>query len=112
MGAVLKADRPAARPVERWVSKGEFIFDPAGMLAATARSSEEARRFVAAVNAVEGMPTEALEAWTVGVICDPMNDLAGELQTVLEIPPDPNDRRRGERRKGERRRAATEFRID
>ncbi len=111
MEAASTKEARSAVPVDRWVQRGEFIFDPRGGLAATARSAEEARRIVAAINAVEGVATDALEAWTVGVISDPMNDLAGDLQAVIESPPDPNDRRRGERRRMDRRRPPTEVRV-
>jgi hypothetical protein len=64
-----------------------------------------------ALNAVVGMPTDALEAWTVGSIQDPVNDLLAELESVL-APPAADERRRGERRQRDRRRAITEVRIE
>jgi hypothetical protein len=99
----------AVRP---WTSADRAIFDPEGLLVARARSSEDARRIVAAINFVDGVPTEALEAWSVGSIQDPFNDLAAELESVLLTQASPVERRGGERRKGERRRAATEVRVD
>ena len=99
-------------PLARFTQKGEFVFDPMGSLVATARSVENARRLVAALNAVEGVPTDALEGWTLGVVSDPINELASELEVMLEPPPYPDDRRTGtDRRVGERRRASTEIRI-
>jgi hypothetical protein len=99
----------AVRP---WTSDDRSIFDFKGRLAARARSAEEARRIAAAVNFVDGVPTEALEAWSVGTIQDPFNDLAAELESVLLTESPGDERRRAERRQGERRRAATEVRVD
>jgi hypothetical protein len=92
---------------------GKAVFDGAGEAFAAVRSVDEARRIAAALNAVEGMPTEALEAWTLGSIQDPTNDLLAELESVL-APPLPEDRRRDgtDRRRTDRRRAITEVRID
>lgn len=99
----------AVRP---WTSTDRAIFNSDGLLIARARSAEEARRIAAAVNFVDGVPTEALEAWSVGAIQDPFNDLAAELESVLLAEASGVDRRRGERRTAERRRPATEVRID
>jgi hypothetical protein len=90
---------------------GRGVFDGNGEAVAAARSDEEARRIAVALNAVVGMPTDALEAWTVGSIQDPVNDLLAELESVL-APPAAEDRRKGERRQRERRRAITEVRIE
>ena len=98
-------------PFARFTQKGEFVFDPMGSLIATASSAESARRLVAALNGVEGVPTAALEGWTVGVVADPINELALELEVMLEPPPYPGDQRRGDRRTGERRLGFTEIRI-
>jgi hypothetical protein len=65
------------------------------------------------MNAVAGMPTEALEAWTTGVINDPVQELAAELAAMIEFVPYPNERRAGERRRGDdRRRFSAQVRID
>jgi hypothetical protein len=98
--------------VRSWTAADRAIFDSEGFLVGRARSVEDARRIVAALNFVEGVPTEALEAWSVGSIQDPFNDLAAELESVLRAQSLPADRRRVERRQGERRRAATEVRLD
>src|SRR5262252_2161979 len=94
---------PAAIPLERWTHEGSSVVDPTGLIAATFRTTDEARRFVAAMNAVAGMPTDALEAWTTGVISDPVQELAAELAAMVEFVPYPNERRTGERRRGEDR---------
>src|SRR5262245_3890743 len=104
---------PLSVPLERWGHDGPSIVDPTGRIAATFRTTEEARRVAAAINAVAGMPTDALEAWTTGVISDPVQELAAELAAMIEFVPYPNDRRYGERRKGgDRRRFTAQVRID
>ncbi len=100
------------RPVARWTQDRRIIREADGKIVGTARSAEDARRIVAAVNAVHGIPTDALEAWTVGVIADPTNSLLAELEAVLTLDPDSNDRRLGDRRTGDRRHALTEVRIE
>ena len=98
--------------VPRWTQIDSAVFDGEGHLVARVRSAEDARRIVAAVNFVDCVSTEALEGWTVGVIADPVNDLAAELESVLLTPESPADRRKGERRQSERRRPGTEVRIE
>jgi hypothetical protein len=94
----------------RWTQVDSAVFDGVGNLVARVRSGEDARRVVAAVNFVECVATEALEGWTVGVISDPINDLAAEIESVL-LAPDASERRTGERRRTDRRRPATQVRI-
>jgi hypothetical protein len=113
MQPMTESAAPAAMPLERWTHAGHQVVDPTGRVAATFRTTEEARRVVAAVNAVAGMPTEALEGFTTGVINDPVQELAAELAAMIEFVPNPNERRMGERRLGgDRRRAVTQVRID
>ncbi len=95
----------------RWTHVDTAVFDGDGRLVARARSAEGARRVVAAVNFVDCVATEALEAWTVGVIADPVNDLAAELESVLSAPI-ASERRKGERRQSDRRRLVTQVQID
>ena len=95
---------------------GKAIFDGmTGEAIAAARSPEDARRLSAAMNVAYGIPTEALEAWSIGSIQDPVNDVLAELETVL-APPLAEDRRgtRGgpDRRQTDRRRAIHEVRIE
>ncbi len=104
--------RPVPLPMDRWTQDGRNILDPTGQVAATLRNNDEARRFVAAFNAVAGMPTDALEAWTTGIINDPVHELAAELEALIQFGPRLDERRRGERRQVERRRAPTEVRIE
>jgi hypothetical protein len=115
-GAVsLQEPAEPAEPVESienievphlWTNVGRAIFDGSGEAVAAARSADEARRIVAAINAVYGMPTDALEAWTIGYVRDPMNDLLSQLESTLASDPPAGERRMGrDRRKGDRRRA-------
>jgi len=94
----------------RWTQVDSAVFDIEGHLVARARSGVDARRIVAAVNFVDCVSTEALEGWTVGVIVDPVNDLAAELESVL-LAPLASERRKGERRGADRRRPTTEVRV-
>ena len=95
-------------------SVGKAVFDGTGEAIAAAVNPEEARRIAAALNAAYGIPTEALEAWSIGSIQDPVNDVLAELESVLAPPPE-QDRRgtRGgpDRRQTDRRRAIHEVRI-
>jgi hypothetical protein len=97
--------------VPRWTQIDSAVFDGEGNLVARARSAEDARRIVAAVNFVDCVSTEALEGWTIGVVADPINDLAAELESVLLTPLSPADRRKTERRQADRRRLKSEVRI-
>lgn len=92
---------------------GKAVFGGSGEAIAAARSPEDARRIAAAMNTAYGIPTEALEAWSIGSIQDPVNDMLAELESVLAPPPEEDRRRhRGpDRRKGDRRRAIHEVRI-
>ena len=112
MEAARKSDPLGPAPLECWTRDGERVVDPGGEIAATFRTAEEARRFVAAFNAVAGMPTEALEGFTTGVIQDPIQDLAAELTAMVEFVPFPGDRRQGERRRTDRRRPITQVRRE
>ncbi len=98
--------------IKPWYAIGKAVFDGTGEAVAAVQSAEEARRIAAALNAVAGMDTEALEAWTFGSIQDPTNDLLAEIETVV-APPAAEDRRTGgDRRQADRRRAFTQVRID
>ncbi len=94
-----------------FVAVGKGVFDGSGETVTVARAPDEARRIAAALNVAYGIATECLEAWSVGSIQDPVNDLLGQLEAVLAPPPS-KDRRRTDRREGDRRRAIHEVRID
>ena len=96
-------------PIKPWYVIGRAVFDGTGEAVAAVASVDEARRIAAALNSVVGMPTEALEAWALGTIQDPTNDLLAELESILQPAVD-DDRRRSERRRGERRHPVTEVR--
>jgi hypothetical protein len=90
---------------------GKAVFEGSGEAIAAARSPEDARRIAAALNTAFGIPVEALEAWSIGSIQDPVNDMLSELESVL-APPSSEDRRTGDRRQRDRRRAIHEIKID
>jgi NAD(P)H-dependent FMN reductase len=112
MEPMIETAAPAVIPLERWTQEDRAIVDPSGRVAATLRTQEEARRVVAALNAVAGMPTEVLEGFTTGVINDPIQELAAQLGAMVEFVPRADERRSGERRQWDRRRAVTEVRIE
>jgi hypothetical protein len=93
---------------------GKAVFEGSGEAIAAARDPEEARRIAAALNSAFGIPTDALEAWSIGSIQDPVNDVLAEIESVL-APPRDQDRRgdRGpDRRQTDRRRPIHEVRIE
>jgi hypothetical protein len=95
--------------VPRWSYSDRAVFDRDGSLVAQVRTAEDARRIAAAVTFAECVPTDTLEAWTVGVASDSASGLAVELESLLAAavlgqPPAGNERRGGERRSADRRR--------
>lgn len=95
--------KPEHQP-EPWTQNGRYILDASGWTLASTRFPADARRIVAAINAVQGIPTDALESWVVNVVAE-SPDLS---ETVLVYE---NDRRRGERRHGDRRASRPEISI-
>ncbi len=90
---------------EPWMQDGCDILDAGGWTLASARFPADARRIVAAINAVRGIPNDALESWSVNVIGEPAAAAAAAGDRLESSPAEnfPNDRRVGERRRGERR---------
>jgi hypothetical protein len=98
---------------EPWTSEGRAILNASGWTLAKTIFESDARRIVAAVNDVLGIPTAALEAGFIREILVPRPDTTGELSIRIhalpQSPVDPaeffiHDRRAGERRRGDRRR--------
>lgn len=98
---------------EPWASEGRAILNASGWTLAKTIFEADARRIVAAVNDVLGIPTAALEAGFIREILVPRPESSGEV--MIRIHPLPmrpgnpaeafiHDRRSGERRAGERRR--------
>jgi hypothetical protein len=90
---------------EPWTQDGRYILDASGWTLASTRFPADARRIVAAINAVQGIPTDALESWVVNVV--------GEAAGPAKTPP-PSvaiERREHERRRGDRRTARPQIRI-
>ena len=87
---------------EPWTQDGRYILDASGWTLASARFPADARRIVAAINAVQGIPTDALESWVVNVV----GEIGGVKPSTVE-----NDRRIAERRRGDRRATRPEIQI-
>ena len=97
---------------EPWTQDGRYILDASGWTLASARFPGDARRVIAAVNSVQGIPTDALESWVVNVVGEPVGraDVDRRAAGVLAEPM-PNERRLGERRHGDRRCERPELRV-
>jgi hypothetical protein len=98
---------------EPWRSEGRAIVNAAGWTLAKTIFESDARRIVAAVNDVLGIPTAALEAGFIREILVPRPETTSEfsirVHPLPSTPVDPaeffiHDRRLGERRRGDRRR--------
>ena len=98
---------------EPWMSEGRAILNASGWTLAKTIFEADARRIVAAVNDVLGIPTAALEAGFIREILVPRHESSGEvtirIHPLPDKPVDPaeffiHDRRVGERRVGDRRR--------
>jgi hypothetical protein len=105
-------DEPREHAPEPWYQDGRYIRDAAGAIVVRGRSAADARRIVAAINGVRGIPTEALESWRIEDVSNPHNrpDLEVELPEETEPSPfavAPPPRRAGDRRQKERRTAVT-----
>jgi len=96
-------NKPEHQP-EPWTQNGRYILDASGWTLASARFPADARRIVAAINAVQGIPTDALESWVINVVGEPTG--ADRNAAAIE-----NERRRSERRRGDRRSSRPEIRI-
>lgn len=94
---------------EPWMQNGRYILDASGWTLASSRFPADARRIVAAINAVRGIPTDALESWFVNVIGEPA--AAGDVAPSPESEVVVEDRRASERRRGERRAERREISI-
>ena len=105
---------------EPWSYEGRAILNSAGWTLAKTIFEADARRIVAAVNDVLGIPTAALEAGFIREILVPRTEEASAVSISFHPLPRHSvvdaaeffihdrrmggDRRRGERRQGERRR--------
>ena len=98
---------------EPWTQDGRYILDANGWTLASTRFPADARRIVAAINAVQGIPTDALESWFVNVIGEPAGVAvtAGDRPESSLAEPFPGDRRLAERRHGDRRETRPRLRI-
>jgi hypothetical protein len=98
---------------EPWTQDGRYILDASGWTLASARFPGDARRIIAAVNSVQGIPTDALESWVVNVIGEPVGRAEGDRRGAQSGPHEPPgiERRLGERRHGDRRSSRPELRV-
>jgi hypothetical protein len=98
---------------EPWMQDGRYILDASGWTLASARFPGDARRIIAAVNSVQGIPTDALESWVVNVIGEPVGRAEGDRRLAggALLEPTVNERRVGERRHGDRRSSRPELRV-
>ena len=90
---------------EPWAQHGHEILDATGWTLGSARFPADARRIVAAINAVQGIPTDALESWFVNVIGETPGALvaAGDRAPSSASKLLSGDRPSGDRRRGDRR---------
>ena len=105
---------------EPWMQDGRYIRDSDRTILVRAKTPTDARRIVAAINAVQGIPTEALESWNVQVLSDPGLDPGFDVEfdfdDVLPVTavmsPEARvfERRTTDRRRGDRRQAQVEMR--
>jgi len=98
---------------EPWMQDGRYVLDASGWTLASARFPADARRIVAAINAVQGIPTDALESWIVNVMGEPIERAEAPGRTDQSDAPEPfpNEQRLGERRRGDRRASRPALRI-
>jgi hypothetical protein len=98
---------------EPWTQDGRYILDASGWTLASARFPGDARRIIAAVNSVQGIPTDALESWVVNVVGEPAVGADADRRAMAAGLPEPvpNERRLGERRHGDRRSSRPELRV-
>ena len=68
---------------EPWTQDGRYILDASGWTLASARFPGDARRIIAAVNSVQGIPTDALESWVVNVVGEPAGGTDAAVTTDL-----------------------------
>lgn len=114
-----RSEEPREHGPEPWARLGRYIRDSNGRIVVRGKSPVDARRVVACINALMGVPTETIENWNIQVVGGAG---AGPDPALSEIPADAaealkeiigsEDRRLGERRKGNRRRAAAATSIE
>jgi len=117
--ARVRPEEPREHAPEPWAQLGRYIRDVNGRIVVRGKSPVDARRVVACVNALTGVPTETIENWNIQVVGGAG---AGPDPALAEIPDDAaealkefigsEDRRLGERRKRDRRHAAVANSIE
>lgn len=95
------------------MQNGRYILDAGGWTLASTRFPADARRIVAAINAVQGIPTDALESWFVNVIGEPAGVAVAAGNRPESSPAEAfqDNRRVSQRRRGERRATRPRIRV-
>ncbi len=114
-----RREEPQRHAPEPWAQLGRFVRDAAGRIVVRGKTPVDARRVVACINALMGVPTETIESWNIqvsgGAGAGPDPDLTAipddAVQAIQEFIGD-EDRRLGDRRKAERRRLAEAVSIE
>ena len=99
---------------EPWSQDGRYILNASGWTLASARFPADARRIIAAINAVQGIPPAALESWVVNGVGGPVGraGAAGPESVSRGMSgSSPDERRTSDRRHGDRRVSRPELRI-
>jgi hypothetical protein len=69
---------------EPWTQDGRYIRDSRGAIVVRGRTTADARRIVASINATRDIPTDALENWLVQDVSDPVG--RPDLEVALGEP--------------------------
>lgn len=114
-----RPEEPREHGPEPWAQLGRYVRDANGRIVVRGKNPVDARRVVACINALMGVPTETLEHWTIQVVGgagsgpDPaLSEIPSDAVEALKEFIGSEDRRFGERRKGERRRVAAASSIE
>ena len=104
-----KDEIEASHSPEPWTPEGRYIRDASGEIVVRGKTTADARRIAAAVNATRDIPTEALESWRLHDVSDPVTrpDLEIDLDSTgperSRYLVTPYDLRKAERRRQDRR---------
>jgi len=79
-------DEKLGHSPEPWRREGRYIRDAHGEIVVRGRTAADARRIVAAINGVRGIPTEALESWRVEDVSNPLTRPDFEVELGEEAP--------------------------
>ena len=107
----VRREEPQKPAPEPWGQLGRYVRDANGRIVIRSKSPTDARRVVACVNALMGVPTETIESWNIqvaggaGVGPDPdLSAIPEDAVEAIQLFIGDEDRRLGDRRRSERRR--------